>query len=269
MNSPTVTVITAAYNAASFIRESIESILHQTFTQFEYIIIDNASIDQTWAVIQSFRGKDPRIVAIRNETNLGIAGNRNKALTFAKGEFIVWQDADDISLPTRIERQLRYMRERPDVGIVGGFLQVFNKHGDQGIRRYFEHDHDLRKRIFMYSPVAQPAAMIRRECFSRVGVYDTKLGPADDIEMSFRIGSKYKFANLQEIVLRYRVHTNSATFTSLKNMELGTITARKKYSHSAAYRMTWFDRVYNTLHYLSIYLVPPKFKIAIFNIFRN
>lgn len=269
MDIPKVTVITPVYNAASYIKESIDSILHQTYTQFEYIIIDNASTDQSWVEIQSYIDEDPRVVAVRNEKNLGIAGNRNKALTLAKGEFIVWQDADDISLPTRIERQLGYMKKHPEVGIAGGFLQFFNEHGDQGIRKYFERDYDLRKRIFMYSPVAQPAAIIRRECFSNIGVYDTKLGPADDIEMSFRIGTKYKFANLQEVVLRYRVHEQSATFSSLKNIELGTIKVRRNYSHNKAYRVTWFDRLYNLLQFISIYIIPSRLKISIFNTFRN
>lgn len=269
-NSPKVSVITPAYNAEKYIEESVESILNQTFTDFELIVIDDCSTDKTWEIIQKYAGKDKRVVAVKNEKNLGIAGNRNKGLSLARGEYIVWQDADDISLPGRIEKQYMFLESHLDTGIVGGFLQFFSDDGtSSGVRKYHADDADLRKRIFRYSPVAQPASMIRKRCLNEVGEYDLKYPPAEDIDMSFRVGMRHKFANLQEVVLKYREHPNSATFTRLKKIELSTMEIRRKYSKGFGYKMTVFDIVYNIAQFISIFIVPPRVKIWLFDKIRN
>ena len=266
-----VSVVIPAFNAALYLPEAIESILGQTFRDFEVIVIDDCSTDTTWDVIQEYANRDSRICAYRNSVNLGIAGNRNKGVSLAIGKYLVWQDADDISAPERIEKQFHYMESHPRVGIVGGFLEVFNdRRGVTGVRKYFEKDVDLRKRIFMYSPVAQPAAMIRKSCLVEAGEYDLRLPPAEDLDMSFRIGCKHEFANLQEIVLKYREHPGSATFTQLRKAELSTLHIRKKNAKGhGGYRMSAADKVYNALHRISLYLVPPRLKIRIFNFVRN
>lgn len=264
-----VSVVTPAYNVEDYISQAIESILSQTFKAFEYIIIDDCSTDNTWKIIQEYAKKDKRIKPFKNEKNLGIAGNRNKCLSFTRGKYIAWQDADDISMQNRIEKQVHYMEQNPDVGICGSFVRFFSEKGDMGIRRYASNDELLRKRIFFYSPVAQPAAMIRKQCFKDFGLYDPRWPPAEDLDMSFRIGTKYKFANIQEVLVKYREHERSATYTKLKTIELNTVKIRRIYSSVTSYKFTFFSRIYNLLHYLSVFLVPAKLKIRIFDYFRN
>ena len=201
--------------------------------------------------------------------NLGIAGNRNMLISAARGKYIAWQDADDISFPDRLEQQFSFLEGRPEVGVVGGYLQFFSDSGVSGMRQYAVDDAQLRARIFRYSPVAQPAAMIRRKCFAEFGEYDLRYPPAEDIEMSFRIGQKYRFANLPKPVIKYREHPNSATFTKLKKIELNTIEIRKKFFRNVAYKPTVIDFFYNVAQLLSIFLVPPNLKIKLFNFFRN
>ncbi len=258
-----------AYNAEQYISEAIESILNQTFQDFEFIIIDDCSSDRTWDIIQEYARKDNRIIINRNQINLGIAGNRNKLKKMAKGEYIIWQDADDISVHTRLERQVGYMDNNLEVGICGGFLQFFNDRGNLHIRRYKEHDQDLRKNIFRFSPVAQPGAIIRKNILDEIGDYDLDYPPAEDLDMSFRIGRKYKFANLQEIVIRYRENNNSATFTKLKTIELKTISIRLKYNDGKFYCMSMGDYVYSIIQYISVFIMSARFKIFLFNILRN
>lgn len=267
--SPEVSVLLPAYNAAPYIGEAIESILNQTFSNFELIINDDCSTDKTWDLIQNYAKRDARILAYRNKENQGIAGNRNKLVLLARGEYIVWQDADDISMLNRVQKQFEFMQRHPDVAIVGGWLQFFNRNGVTSVRQYAATDAPLRQNIFRCSPVAQPAAMIRKKCLDEAGPYDLKCPPAEDLDMSFRLGAKYKFANLPEVVLRYRENTSSATFTRLKTMELNTIDIRRKYSRGYGYVMTIGDKVYHYLHYVSIYFVPPRLKIRLFNFFRN
>lgn len=266
---PEVTVLTPAYNAEKYIAQAIESILEQTFKDFEFIIIDDCSNDNTWEIIQGYAAKDERIIAMRNEKNLGIAGNRNRGVSLSRGNYIVWQDADDISFPRRLEHQYKFLEENKDVGIVGGYLQFFDDNGSLSIRKYAAYDEALRKKIFRYSPVAQPAAMIRKRSLDEAGKYDLRYPPAEDLDMSFRIGRRYKFANLQEVIVRYRQNNSSATFTQLKTIELNTLSIRKKYSVGAGYVMSAADKLYNLLQFSSVFLIPPRLKISLFNLLRN
>ena len=266
---PPVSVLMPAYNAKRYIAEAIESILAQTFCDFELIICEDRSNDMTWQIIERYASKDKRIKPFKNDKNLGISGNRNKLISLASGKYIVWQDADDISMPYRLELQYQYMEQNPDVGIIGGWLQFFNNNGEQNIRKYASDDTILRSKIFRYSPVAQPAAMIRKKCLDEAGMYDLRYPPAEDLDMSFRIGMNYKFANIPRVLIKYRENISSATFTRLKTMELNTLDIRWKYARSGKYAMTVADRIYNFLHYASIFVVPPKMKIKLFNVLRN
>lgn len=269
MKKTLVSILMPAYNAEKYIAEAIESILEQTFKDFELIISDDTSSDKTWEIIKKYKQKDRRIVATRNKKNRYIAENRNLLIKSAKGKYIAWQDADDISVSNRIQKQFEFMEKNPRVGIVGGYLEFFGESGVKSIRKYAETDKELRKNIFRFSPVAQPTAMIRKKCFDELGLYNPKYPPAEDIDMSFRIGSKYFFANIPQITLRYRDHQKSATYKKLRKIELTTIDIRRKYNNKFGYHMNFIDILYNLLQLISVYLIPPKLKIFLFNKFRN
>lgn len=266
---PPVSVLMPAYNAENYIGEAIESILNQTFKNFEFIIVDDASTDNTWNIIRRYAKKDKRIIAKQNKTNLYIAKNRNVLVNLAKRKYIAWQDADDISLSERLQKQYELMEQNPKVGMVGGYLEFFSEKGIESIRKYAENDIDIRKTIFRYSPVAQPTAMIQRECFDKVGLYNPKHPPAEDLDMSFRIGMKYQFANIPQITLKYRQYDNSATFQKLKKIELITLYVRSLYQETGQYKMNTADKIFNLLQYLFVYLIPTRIKVKLFNLFRN
>ena len=258
-----------AYNAERYIEEAISSILNQSFSDFELIIIDDCSTDATWKLIENHKKKDTRIRTFLNKENLGIAGNRNKGVSLVTGKYLLWQDADDVSLPERMQMQFKYLERNADVAIVGGYLELFNTHGTIGIRSYPLEDAEMRKCIFRYSPIAQPAAMLRVESLRMTGTYNLEYPPAEDLDMTFRLGQNYKLGNIGETLIRYRVSDNSATFTSLRKMEISTLKIRRKYWSSSAYEKTLRDLIYNLFHLISIWIVPAKFKIRLFNKFRN
>jgi glycosyltransferase involved in cell wall biosynthesis len=266
---PKISVVIPAYNAEIYLSESIESILNQSFSDFELVIIDDCSVDNSWEIINKYALQDSRVKIHRNQRNLGIAGNRNKGIELSCGDYLAWQDADDISIPTRLERQVSFLETHKDVGIVGGYLEIFRESKVLGERRYPLDDLSLRRCIFRYSPIAQPAAMIRMEALNRVGAYDLSLPPAEDLDMTFRIGELYKLANLDLVLVRYRESVTSATATSLKKMEKATIRIRKKNFNSKAYKLTTFDIFYNLGHFLSLWIFPTKLKIRVFNLLRN
>ncbi|MEO0132854.1 MAG: glycosyltransferase family 2 protein [candidate division WOR-3 bacterium] len=266
--SPLVSVIMPAYNAEKYISEAIESILNQTFKDFEFIIVDDASTDKTWEIIQEYARKDDRIIAVRNEKNLYIAENRNKGLSYARGKYIVWQDADDISIPTRIEKQVAFMEAHPEVGICGAYIQSFNENGDLDIRKYATDDAILRKHIFKFSPVAQPVAIVRKESIDKVGYFNPAYPPAEDIDMSFRIGEYYKFANIPEVLLKYREHSSSATFTKLRKQIKATLAIRRRYAKKPSYVFNISDCLAYIFTVLTL-LAPPFITIGVFKKLRN
>lgn len=269
MKTPKISVLMPAYNVENYISESVLSILNQSFKDFELIIVDDCSTDKTWNILQELAKTDERIKIFRNNNNLYIAGTRNVLLSKAQSPYIAWQDADDISYPKRLEIQYEFLKKHHKVGIVGGFLEFFKDSKASSIRKYAPDDKTLRKNIFKFSPVAQPAAMIRKECFEKVGEYNLKYPPAEDIDMSFRIGNCYEFANIQQPVIKYRQYESSATYQQLRKIELSTIEIRMNNFNNKNYNATLIDRVYNLLHLMSVYIVPSKIKIWLFNLFRN
>jgi len=125
-DEPLISVVMPVYNTEKFVAEAIESILAQTFTDFEIIIIDDCSTDKSWQIIQDFSEKDQRIVTIQNSENQGLARSLNKGLKIAKGQFIARMDADDISMPQRFEIQLDFLKNHPDVGVVGSTVKFIH-----------------------------------------------------------------------------------------------------------------------------------------------
>lgn len=257
-----------AYNSEKFIGKAIKSILNQTYKNYEFIIIDDCSTDKTLDVIKKYSAKDKRIKFEKNKKNLGIAGNRNRLIELSRGKYIAWQDADDLSIKERIEKEVSFMEKNPSVGICGGFLECFNRKGVSGIRYYSPNDIYLRKHIFRMSPVAQPSSIIRSNVIKELGKYDVSLSSAEDLDMSFRIGSVSKFANLQEIVLKYREHDQSNTFRQLNKQIQDTLTVRWRYRHSIGYRMNAID-LFFVLISKFMQIFPKIFVISIFKIYKN
>jgi len=268
MVTPKVSVLMSAYNAERYIGAAIESILSQTFKDFEFIIVNDASTDRTLSVIKKYSKKDKRITVLNNPKNLYIASNRNKCIENARGEYIVWQDADDISYDYRVEEQVKFMDNNPKVGICGGYLDSFSEGVILDKRIYSLDDKSLRKNIFRQSPVAQPSAIIRKECFDKVGLYNPKYPPAEDIDMSFRIGTYYKFANLPMSIIKYREHPNSQTFKRLRKILKNTLEIRKKNISNRAYKFTIVDVFYQFATIVAM-LVPPYIVVWVFKKLRG
>lgn len=269
--APKISVLMTVYNSEKFLGLAIASVLQQTFTDFELVILDDCSTDSSWDIIEHFAKQDSRIRAIKNEKNLGGCGNLNKGLLLLKGEYMARHDNDDWSYPDRLEKQFRFLEEHPEVGVVGGSIELIDVEGNKiGKRTYNLSDKDIRRKIFRYSPFAHPLVMVRKSVLDQVGCfYDATVAPADDYELWFRIGKVAAFANMPDVLLKYRVVPGSITLSATKKMELATIRVRDKYRADHFYHSTWFDALYNVLHELSIYIFPSRLKISLYNYFRN
>lgn len=269
MPNPPITVVVPTYNGAPYLRQALESVIGQTFKDFEVIVIDDASTDGSFEIAKEYAANDSRFKLIQNEKNLGFAGNRNKAISLASGRYIAWQDQDDISLPDRLELQFSLLESDARLAMVGGAMMVFDETGELGIRRYPVNDDEIRRMIFRFSPIALPACMMRTSALLEVGGYSERWSPAGDLDMTFKIGLTHKLANIPQVAIRYRTHNNSATKHHLKRIEKDSVRLRFNYAKSRSYRMTSMDFIYNVVHYLSIWLVPPALKIWVFNKIRT
>jgi glycosyltransferase involved in cell wall biosynthesis len=268
--TPAISVLISVYNAEKYVSFAIESILNQTFSDFEVIIVDDCSSDASWSICQKYVQQDSRIIAIRNKINLGGCETLNVGLRLVKGKYVARQDNDDWSYEDRLAKQFHFMEAHPDVGIVGGSMEIIDETEKIIAKRSYNLTNKaIRKKIFQYSPFAHPLVMIRKSILDSVGYYNCEFAPADDYDLYFRIGKISDFANLNDILLKYRVVSTSLTNTRTKKMELATIKIRKNYQNDPCYEASLFDKIYNIVHLISIYVIPPNIKIYLFNLIRN
>lgn len=201
--SPKVTVLMPVYNAAPFMAEAMRSILSQTFRDFEFLIIDDGSTDDSVAIIEAC--KDSRIRLVGNGRNLGLVASLNRGLELARGEYIARMDADDISLPERLERQVRFMDAHPQVGVCGSWVRFFPEEHAR-IWKLPEVFEDIRCWQFHTVGVAHPSVMLRREFFREHALqYDPQFRHIEDFELWGRAMRSMQFANIPQVLLEYRV----------------------------------------------------------------
>ena len=204
--SPRVSVLMPVYNGEQYLAEAIESILNQTFADFEFIIIDDASQDGSLSIVRDFARRDKRIQIIENQDNLGLSISLNKGIRAARGEYIARMDADDISTPQRFEDQVAFMDANPDIGICGTWVEYFG--GDAEILK-FPLNHDaIYARMLFENALAHPSVMMRAISIKEQGLlYDEEVQYAQDYELWSRAVIMVKLANIDQILLRYRIHS--------------------------------------------------------------
>ena len=206
---PKISVIMPAYNAEKYIAEAIDSILAQTFGDFEFIILNDCSGDRTEEIILSY--KDPRIVYLKNEKNLGVAETLNKGLAIAGGEYIARMDADDISLPERFARQVAYLDSHSAVAVLGTNLQCFNEDGVIRTGWSVSEPRQMKVDMLFSCGLAHPSVMMRTSVIRDLGGYDPEYNGMEDYELWCRVLESCEITTLPDILLRYRIHGGQVT----------------------------------------------------------
>jgi glycosyltransferase involved in cell wall biosynthesis len=211
-SAPLISVVMPAYNASRYLGEAIESILGQTLSDFELIVIDDGSTDETPRILQTFAERDPRVRVIRIQ-NSGIGSALNTGLAATRGSFIARMDGDDISLPTRFEKQVAYLRAHPECVLVGTRVLQIDPEGDP----LFEMDtvepsHERIDQLLLEGrwAIVHPAIMIPRAVMETIGGYDNDLVPVEDHDMFLRLGEIGRLANLPEVLFKYRKHPQNS-----------------------------------------------------------
>jgi glycosyltransferase involved in cell wall biosynthesis len=214
VTKPALSIIMPVYNTEKYIKETIESLLNQTFTDFELIVVDDACTDDSINIIKSFR--DDRIKIITNNSNKGIVKSRNTGLALAVGEYIAPFDSDDIALPEKFEKQILFMQKNPQYGLIGCWGKSIDEEGKHHNLKWRLTDHAERiPAILLFrSYFLQPTVVMRREAMP-VNGYVEGFEIGEDYMMWFEIAKKFKMFNYPEYLYLYRIHKNSITQSKL------------------------------------------------------
>jgi glycosyltransferase involved in cell wall biosynthesis len=208
---PRVSVVMSVFNGERFLREAVNSVLRQTFRDFEFIVIDDGSTDGSRDVLTSIH--DSRIVMVTNQDNMGLSSSLNTGVSIAQGEYVARMDADDISLPDRLQKQVMFLDGHPDIGVLGGAIQFINEQGEKGglwvcplspLAAQWD--------LFFSPPVAHPAVLMRKSLLVGLGqnqVYD----PAEDVlyaedyDLWVRLGRITRIVSIRDVLVYYRQPT--------------------------------------------------------------
>ncbi len=206
---PKISVLMPAYNAEKYIKEAIDSILAQTFSDFELIIIDDGSTDRTAEIVNDY--SDSRIRFCPNEKNMGVAATLNRGLGLASGEYIARMDADDISKAERFSKQVGYLDAHADIAVCGTSIELFCDGTVIGTRFPSTEPEKLKEDLFFSCGIAHPSVMMRKAAILELGGYDPAFNGMEDYELWCRVAEKNKIAVLPEILFRYRIHRGQVT----------------------------------------------------------
>jgi len=211
MDEPLVTVIMAVYNTGPYLKDAIESILNQSYTHIEFIIINSGSTDNSAQVIASYN--DKRIRFINKTSNENWLENINQALKEAKGNYIARMDHDDISLKDRLRKQIDFLNLHPEIGMCGTWMRTFGE-GSSKVFKYPLTPEECKVHLLFNIPILHPSLVLRKALVEKYGIkYKQEFFPADDMELLAVNSDQIKYANIPEVLFHYRVHEKQASNT--------------------------------------------------------
>lgn len=224
MKTP-VTVLMAVFNGEAYLEAAIRSILAQTFRDFEFLIIDDGSSDNSLAIIEGL--KDERVRLVRNEANMGLTRSLNKGLDLAEGKYIARMDADDIALPDRLHLQFDFLENNPDYGLVGGERMILQNGHLKAKRGELFADHEAICVLQLFRNGFVHSAVMMRTTMAKTLRYNEAIFATQDYEFWVRISKHTKVANLLTPLVQYRVHGASISETKL-DRQMETVKAIHK-----------------------------------------
>jgi len=227
---PFVSVLLPVYNGEDYLAESIQSVLDQTYGNFELIVLDDGSTDRSREIGLQFAELDARVKLVHNSSNHGLVTTLNHGLDIAQGKFIARMDADDICLPARFVKQVEYLESHPEIGVLGCDIHYMDENGNLTVVPdfSFHSDVEIRWNLFFINPFCHPAVMIRKSIIDKYQLrYDSQATHVEDYEFWGRFLLVSNGENLPEILLHYRIHSRSVGSTqgNIQNQLAEQITA--------------------------------------------
>lgn len=260
LSNPKISVIMSVYNGLPYLKAAVRSILNQTHKNFEFIIVDDASNDGTWDYLKSFR--DKRVKLVKNPKNLGLAKSLNIALRQAQGEYIARMDADDVSLPRRFERQIKFLTKNPDIDICGTWVNLIDEAGKIiGEKKYPKRDSEIKKQLVWQLAIIHPTFMAKASFFKQLSGYNPEFDLAEEYELLMRASNNFKMANIGQKLLLWRLHQNRRSRQEMRKMDLVDLKIKLEYLKREGFTFSGMLAVFK--RFILIYTLPYALKIRL------
>ncbi len=251
-----ISVILSVYNSEKYLAEAIDSILNQTFSDFELILIDDCSTDGSGKLMEAYREADPRVVLLKNPENIGLTRSLNRGLDIAKGEYIARMDADDISLPERFAKQAAFLDAHPDYSFVSCIGRYIDENGNyQELRLFPETNREIYAMMPKVDAVMHPGVMFRKDDIRKIGNYSEEFRVVQDYDLWFKgMAAGYQFYNLQEPLVLYR---RNATYLKRKSRAYRMVDFAVRKKGYRMNRIPLYQWVYLAIP-LTLACMPPE-----------
>ncbi len=231
LGCPTISVVMPVHNGERFLREAVESILTQTWTDLEMIVVDDGSTDGTPVILEQLAKEDSRVVVITFPVNRGVSEAANEGCRRSRGRFIARMDADDVSLPERLEKEVAFLEANPDVSVVGAWVRRIDEHGTPGAVQTLPCEPALVAwSMVFFNSIAHPTALFRREALTLEAVYTSEYPRTEDYALLSVLSRQTRLANIGEVLLHYRVWSGNMS----KNPDQFRQAARVVCAHARA-----------------------------------
>jgi glycosyltransferase involved in cell wall biosynthesis len=221
-----ISVVMSVFNGERFLREAVESILDQSFREFEFIVIDDGSTDRSASILDCYQNKDTRVM-VHHKEHSGLIESLNRGCWLAQGKYIARMDADDVAIKDRLMWQVHFMETHPQIGALGGAVEWIDGTGKSlGTHRYPAEDHHIKATLLQGCAFWHPTVILRREVFAWAGGYRSVVVDAEDYDLWLRIADHFQLANLEAVVLKYRIHPFQASMRNVARQALGILGAQ-------------------------------------------
>lgn len=258
-SNPKISVIMANFNGMPYLKEAVKSILNQTHKDLEFMIVDDASTDKSWEHLISL--KDKRVKLIKNGKNLGLAASLNKALKASRGQYIARMDADDISLPKRLEKQLEFLEKNRHVDLCGTWADLIDENGQIiGEKKFYTEDHKIKKALVIYSPIIHPTFFAKAKVFKELKGYNPNFEYAEDFEFLLRAKNQFNFANIPQKLFKWRLWDKRRSRVRMEKIDRADFRTKLH-----AFKEGYFGKGYVViviLKFFVTFLIPQSLKKA-------
>ena len=269
--SKLISIVMPVYNAGSFLREALDSVLSQSCKDWEMICVDDASSDNSLEILQEYALTDSRIKVFKNKKNLGVSATTNYAITKCHGQYLARMDADDVMTPDRLEKQIKFLKKNPQVVVLGGQCRLINEKGEKIGQKLFPLNHqEIYKMMYSAMPIQQPTMIINLKLLPKdFSWYEKETNTAEEVDLLFRLFKYGEFANLLDCVLSYRLHGQNLSLKNPKKTFKITYQTRKMAISKYGYTPTLKAKIANFSQYLVVNILPEKAIFPLFGLWRG
>lgn len=268
-NKPLVSVLIPIYNGIPYLEEALNSIFSQTYSNFEIILADDGSSDNSKKICAEYDAKHTNVTYIDFPNNRGMDRALNAGIKVAKGKYIARLNQDDLMLPDRLKKQVDFLESHPEHVIVGAKMAVFKGAGEvYGFMEYPLHDDELRNKWLLVSPFGDPTVMYLRDAVLKTEGYDQRYWPADDLHMWYRISQHGKMANLPDVLTMFRQHPGAGSYKAYKKMVKKTMKVHIWASKNIQ-KPSFKVRLYWLTQYVAGMVLPPSINWYAYHIIKK